>query len=910
MSGSSQTVVAHETLTSGTTMIGAAVTTIASGALANDGTPTISAAIYVPIGVDTTITNTSLIEISGASTQDRVRSGAFNPIYYNEGIGLEIIGQQSTVINTGSIISETTLSVPNGVLSAYTVYGIALSVQVGKAINEKAGLISGSGDGAYLVASTMTNYGTVEGHQGRGNTGVVMQASGLDNAAGGLIAGGQYGVYERTFAIGGHLYGSTLLNQGVIEATGFQGRGVGVLVNGGPFTNAQSGTVIGYGGGATLGYGAVIGFGETMTNDGLITVSGPGIGVFITNGTLINGPGAIATGVEVGFSLGSGVLINDGSIAPQVAGFPAVLLGSGSATNTSTGVIVGTTAAAAIGFYSASADLLNQGLIEQVGTVIGAGDIGKGVYLYAGAFTNAPGATLTGYDGLAAGTAAVTLVNDGLIVGKGTQGIGVTLSAGSLLNAGVIGGTTGIMVGGSASVAITDSGVIGANNSLSGAALTDAHATLNLTLDPGATLLGAVNADQAAGSSLLLAAGPNPGVLGTLGQTIAGFATISLAASATWTVTDAAAALTTGQTIEGFSHGDTLILDGFAATSDIFLPGTGLELSNGVNTLTLDLTGNFTTSDFTVTDPPTSTTIALANPIPCFLSGTGILTPHGARPVESLRIGDQVIRHDGAAVPIQWLGQRRIDTSRHPCPELVWPVVIRAHAIADGIPARDLYVSPDHALYLDGHLIPAKTLLNGGSIHRVRRRFVTYHHIELADHAALYAEQCLAESYLDTGNRGCFIGADALSLHPRFDQDRRERSGFAPFACSGPPVEAVRARLLTRAAIPVSHDPHLRLLTRADGSLLISSRSAIPGHLAADPRDQRRLGVKLAGLTIDDQPIALDHTLLTDGWHDPEPDGRWTDGAALIPAALLQGGCARIALAATLAYPAARRRVG
>ena len=85
---------------------------------------------------------------------------------------------------------------------------------------------------------------------------------------------------------------------------------------------------------------------------------------------------------------------------------------------------------------------------------------------------------------------------------------------------------------------------------------------------------------------------------------------------------------------------------------------------------------------------------------------------------------------------------------------------------------------------------------------------------------------------------------------------------------------AVRTRTLARANIPLTTDPALTLHTNKDGSVTILSRSAIPGHLNPDPRDQRRLGVKISAIHAGTRPIPLDHPLLTEGWHDPEPDGR------------------------------------
>jgi len=188
----------------------------------------------------------------------------------------------------------------------------------------------------------------------------------------------------------------------------------------------------------------------------------------------------------------------------------------------------------------------------------------------------------------------------------------------------------------------------------------------------------------------------------------------------------------------------------------------------------------------------------LENP-PCFSAGTRILTLNGSIAVENLLVGDRVITLSGRDAPIIWCGKRRLDIARHPRPEQVRPIRITADALADGVPARDLIVSPDHALFIDDILIPAKSLINGRNVTQVNVPSVTYHHIELAAHAIIFAENCAAESYLETGNRGAFDNASgAVTLHPDFAQTLRESQSCAPFVDSGPKIAAVAARLLRR----------------------------------------------------------------------------------------------------------------
>ena len=289
--------------------------------------------------------------------------------------------------------------------------------------------------------------------------------------------------------------------------------------------------------------------------------------------------------------------------------------------------------------------------------------------------------------------------------------------------------------------------------------------------------------------------------------------------------------------------------------------------------------------------------------IACFATGTHISTASGEVAVETLAIGDLVVLETGALAPIVWIGTSTLRPRHHSRPETVQPVRIGAGALGLGVPARDLIVSPDHALHLHGHLIPAKTLVNGCNIVQLDVECVTYHHVELAAHAILLAENTPAESYLDTGNHGVFGDRTApLAVHPDVAQRRRETESCAALIESGPLVERIRADILWRADIELTSDARLQV-RYAGGSAIIESRHAIPAEVTFSPLDRRVLGVKIAALRIDGREIPLDHPELVQGWHDAEADGRWTDGAALVPGSLLRGSQAvEVTLAATLLY--------
>ena len=95
------------------------------------------------------------------------------------------------------------------------------------------------------------------------------------------------------------------------------------------------------------------------------------------------------------------------------------------------------------------------------------------------------------------------------------------------------------------------------------------------------------------------------------------------------------------------------------------------------------------------------------------------------------------------------MGRRRVECDRHPEPAKVWPIRIKAGAFGPRLPERDLRVSPQHAIFDEDVLIPAKYLVNGTSVAVEQTDFIEYYHVELPNHDLLLAEGLPAESYLE-----------------------------------------------------------------------------------------------------------------------------------------------------------------
>jgi len=381
---------------------------------------------------------------------------------------------------------------------------------------------------------------------------------------------------------------------------------------------------------------------------------------------------------------------------------------------------------------------------------------------------------------------------------------------------------------------------------------------------------------------------------------------------------------------------DFTVGEGLTGTGAQALTGTYVaELADGSGFIAVRPNGRhflFTNTDYP-TRPLTLDTLAI-DFVTCFTPGTMILTPDGEKPVEALCPGQLVVSQvDGVAVPrtVKWVGHRRIDLTRHPRAGTMAPVRIERDAFSEGMPHRDLMVSQDHAIFVDGVLICAKQLVNGTTIRRERDwTAVDYYHVELDQHAILLAEGLPAESYLDTGNKGFFANSDhPMVLHPDLTDETayptREANSCAPFVTDEAGVRPVWERLAERAAAngrtvpvrmtttaadlrmmakgreikPIYGDDRLVIFTlpRDAKEVRLVSRAQSPNEARPWLSDTRQLGVPVTRLVLrgadEVREVPVDHPDLVDGWWAVEHDGlmmsRWTDGEAVLPLPPVRG---------------------
>ncbi len=261
-------------------------------------------------------------------------------------------------------------------------------------------------------------------------------------------------------------------------------------------------------------------------------------------------------------------------------------------------------------------------------------------------------------------------------------------------------------------------------------------------------------------------------------------------------------------TIDGFISGDAIDLTSIAnvagSHADMNYSTRVLTITEGSNTYTLNFNPaeSFAGDYFHLAADAAGTgTEITENTTPCYCRGTLIRTDRGDVPVEELAIGDAVTTALGKLRPIKWIGRRSYGGRFVMGRKDILPICIKAGALDDNVPCRDLWISPHHAMYLEGVLIEARDLVNGASIVQAERvEKVEYFHIELEEHDVIIAEGALSESFVDDDSRLMFHNAHEYRvLYP--DNLAPLARYFAPRCSDGHAVEAARRHVAVRAGL-------------------------------------------------------------------------------------------------------------
>jgi hypothetical protein len=879
---------------------------LAAATVTNYGTieQTGTAGSGIRLGGGGAVTNRAHATVTGYGSAVFIQgSGSVSNSGYiagRSGFGVKLFsgfGHSAAVVNYGTILVTGTAAKPvNSYLNTYK-SGVAIY-----------GAETVSNPGTYIGRGTLRNLGTIEA-DGTGSVGVYL--------SGGTLVNGGYRTVGSAFNFyAGHISGAyggiatsylalSVDNPGTI--VGSAGFGVklssgGTVTNeGGGLINGATEAIVSLGAGSVTNYGAV---GEYLY--------APKYGVFLQNGGIVTNGGSLASTASIIASTDGvlifypGIVVNDGIIY-GATGSGIELGAGGTITNNQYGTIGGN--GYGVKVVGASGTVSNFGTIQSKATNSDA------VSLAAGGTVTNRGLISSMRAGVSFGNTAGTIDNFGTIVSTApislTAGTGVYLQSGGLIT-----NEAGASISAPRlAVSLAFFGTTGAG----------------ATLSNSGTLKGFVGVAIGAsdtGNNTIVNFGKIAGTGGIA---------ISLGAGNDRVVIESGSSLQGA--VGNFHPGDTFDLPFLTfdtAGNANLLSGNVLEIieNSGTVDINLDPNQDFTGDTFHPAPDSGSGTLVIESANPCYCRGTMILTERGEVAVEELAIGDEVVILSGDARPIKWIGRRGYDGRFVTGNRAVLPIRIEAEALADGVPARDLLVSPEHALYLDGVLVPAGLLVNGTTITQVERiDRLEYFHIELDSHEVILAEGAPAETFVDCDNRGMFQnGEEFARLYPG---DMRPTWDFcAPrLDEASDALPAIRAALRERAGAlgyRFTDDPDLHLLIAGEvvrghaveenfysfaipagsGAIWLASRSAVPAEVEAASPDRRRLGVLVERIVLREDELRTEigygHASLRQGFHDRESGYRWTDGMARLPDELLRPFAGEVTIEVHLIKPGLR----
>jgi hypothetical protein len=512
--------------------------------------------------------------------------------------------------------------------------------------------------------------------------------------------------------------------------------------------------------------GVLLGVADYLTNLGSGSIQGGASGVTAGKYANIFNSGTIISTSGAGVSLGGATLTN--TVSGLIKGAVGIkLTQGGTVTNAGTITGQGGTAIAAYG-GAASRVVVEAGAVFN-GNVIGSTSANNTLELASGAGVG----TISGL-----GTRFVNFKS--VIVDAGAQWELTALNS-------LASGST-----------LTNSGTL----SLSGATLSDAGGIINngrIELDPStmnvASLSGTGTVTIDAGSTLAVQGAVSSGQ--------------DIIFSGSGAEFDLNAPLRFSGTVSGFANGDVIDL-----TSVANVAGSHADMNYTTRVLTVteggqiyhfqfDKTETFA-GDFFHLASLNGGTVITEDQIACYCRGTLIATERGEVPVEALAIGDPILTASGRLRPIKWIGRRSYCGRFIMGRKDILPICFKAGSLADGVPRRDLWISPHHAMAFDGVLIEAKDLVNGVSIVQAEDvDEVEYFHVELDSHDVILAEGAPSETFVDDDSRLMFHNAhEYAALYP--GEARRPARYCAPRLDSGDEVETVRRKLAQRAGVAVA----------------------------------------------------------------------------------------------------------
>lgn len=263
----------------------------------------------------------------------------------------------------------------------------------------------------------------------------------------------------------------------------------------------------------------------------------------------------------------------------------------------------------------------------------------------------------------------------------------------------------------------------------------------------------------------------------------------------------AADSLFGGAGSDTLTGGDGADLIDAGGDNDTIFGGAGDVVLGGDGTDVLDLSAyrhSGTTVTYTDGDPATgSGTVdfldgngdvtgtlsfsSIESVVACFTPGSLILTETGEVPVERLSLSDRVLTRDNGFQAIRWMARRDLGGAELRANPAFHPVRIARGALGDGLPDRDLTVSPQHRMLLSGAraellfgerevLVAATQMVGMAGVTRVFPPQVSYIHFMCDAHEVVRTDGAWSESFQPGAQTVAGLGAaqrtELLSLFP------------------------------------------------------------------------------------------------------------------------------------------------
>ena len=195
--------------------------------------------------------------------------------------------------------------------------------------------------------------------------------------------------------------------------------------------------------------------------------------------------------------------------------------------------------------------------------------------------------------------------------------------------------------------------------------------------------------------------------------------------------------------------------------------------------------------------------------VPCFTPGSRIATPRGEVPGEALQPGDKILTRDNGIQEIRWIGSRMLNHAELRRAPNLRPVLIKAGSLGNGLPERDMLVSPQHRMLVGNDrtqlyfeesevLVAAKHLIDHKGIRYMDTIRTTYIHFMFDRHEVVLADGAWTESFQPGDQTLGGMGAEQRDEIYTLFPELQKPAGIDSYAAARKVLKGHEARLITR----------------------------------------------------------------------------------------------------------------